>query len=309
MLHVLTFSAVVATAAPVSNQAALATKLAQAVASGHGDASAKVYVGALPPGVKIAAPLPQFTLLGSVVKTPSVSDGFSARNQTVVYYELPANAQGALDAYQRRLTAAGWKHSVFFKRFQAVVSPNGGFAVTRPNPEMPDMYCNASTILSTTRLRSMPNVLELSYGGGMEGASLCAVSAAMNAMPTPPPPPALPTLKAPANVTMEPSSRFTGAFSSGTAQSDAAITSSLPLAKIGSDFAGQLTAAGWTADGAAQSATTYAQTFRMTSNKGRHLFAVLTLLSTGQLQHYLATVKAVDLDARSSQEPGFSFPF
>jgi hypothetical protein len=292
-------------------QAALAIKLAQAVASTHGLMDTKVYVGALPPGTKAAGPLPKFTLLGTVVQSaaPGTSETTQPLPSATYYYELPPNAQSALDAYKKQLAAAGWKESTVFARFDLEATPRGGFAVTQSRPQFPDLYCNdRGGFLALMRLKTLPQDLAVGFGGGPEVTTLCKIGAVLQAMPTPAPPPQLPTLQAPANVTMEAGTKFGMLFSSPAAQSEASLTSSVPLSTIGSAFAQQLSTAGWAADQAAQSSSAYVQTFRMT-NKGRHLYAVLSLLSVGKPQQYDATLKVVDLDARPNAGGGFSFPF
>lgn len=310
MLSALAISLTIATATPAaqSTQAALAVKLAEAIASTRGRSEAKVYVGSLPPGVKVPMPLPKFTLLGSVVQTaPPEAEGFPVGSTSTIYYELPANGSSALDSYEHQLAATGWKPSSFFKRVESQVAPNGGFAVNRPQLQLPTFYCNGHDgFLAVSRVRTLPQFVSLEFVDGSGVSTLCAMSTALNAMPSPAPTPQLPTLEAPPNVTMQ--SRLTLPFIESSTQSEAGITSSESLGTIGAAFAQQFTKAGWTADDAAQSSTAYVQTFHMTKT-GQHYYAVLSLVASGKPQHYDATLKAVNLDARSSNGTGFSFPF
>lgn len=297
----LTITIAAATPAAKADEAALAVKLAQAVASSEGRVGAKVYVGALPPGFAVSAPLPKYSLLGSVVQTPE-----RMSPTPVLYYELPANAQNALNAYAKQLTASGWRAVTFLKRLAVEESNRGGFAITQPSPEYPDTYCNQKgNVVAVARLRSMPQVVALAFGGGStEMVAFCAMSSAFAAIPTPAPAPTLPTLRPPDGATMESGNNVRYASS----ESAATVTSALPVAAVGQDFARQLTAGGWSADDAAQSSTAYVQTFRML-NKGHHYYAVLSLLSSGKPQTYNAVLKASDLDARPGDGFGFSFPF
>jgi hypothetical protein len=309
MIGALAFSLTIAAATPAvqTGQAALAVKLAQAIAGTHGRTAAKIYVGALPPGAKITVPLPKFTLLGSVVETPSAEgEALPMGSSTTFYYELPPNGENALDAYQKQLSDAGWKSSAFFKRIQNQIAPNGGFAVTRVRPRLPAVYCDGrGGVVSITRARPS-QFIGLEFTSSSEASAFCVMSAALNAMPSPAPAPQLPTLEAPPNVTMQ--SRLTVPFMESSAQSEASITSTEPLATMGPAFAQQLVKVGWSADDAAQSSTAYVQTFHMTKN-GQHYYAVLSLLGSGKTQHYDATLRAVNLDARSSAGGGFPFPF
>jgi hypothetical protein len=310
VLHALAFSLTLAAASP-ANQTALATKLAEAIASERGFRTAKVYVGGLPPGAAITAPVPTFTLLGSVVETPPASGDASqwqpmAMRSTTLYYELPQNASDAIAAYMQRVTKAGWHENALMQRFAAEV-PNGGFAITPRMPTMPHAYCAGGNkaMLAIERLRSMPSIAAITVASGPEAVAFCAMNAMANAMPSPPPsPPPLPTLRASQGVTMEPSD---SAFHRLLNNSDAAITTSLPLSTVGADFAQQFTAGGWSADPPAQSATAYVQTFR-TTIKGRHYQSVLSLISTGKADHYMASLEEHDVDATPRPE-GFSFPF
>ncbi len=309
MIGALAFSLTIATVSPTaqSPEAALAVKLAQAIASSRGLTEAKVYVGTLPPGVKVPAPLPKFTLLGSVVRIATAEAIGSAMGpSTTFYYELPPDGAAALDTYEKQLAASGWKSTALLKRLENQIAPNGGFAVTRIRPQLPNVYCNGrGGVFSVTRLRSLP-FIALDFAGGPEVSAFCAMSSAFSAMPTPEPAPQLPTLEAPPNVTMQ--SRLALPFMESSTQSEASITTTEPLATIGTAFAQQLTKAGWSADDPAQSSTAYVQTFHMTK-EGRHYYATLSLLSSGKAQHYDATLKAVNLDAHTSTGNGFSFPF
>src|SRR5579884_2797866 len=161
MLHALAFSLLLGAAAP-SNQAALATKLAEAIANEHGFTSAKVYVGALPPGKAVSAPLPTaFTLLGSVVQTAPAGGGQLAQwaalatPSTTLFYELPADSQSAMDAYKRRIAQAGFHENAFMQRFASLAEPKGGFATSVvPNAMIPQGYCNGgnTAMLEVQRL-------------------------------------------------------------------------------------------------------------------------------------------------------------
>lgn len=286
MLSALALSSTIAASTPSSP--ATATKLAEAIASSRGSTAAKVYVGALPPGISTPAPLPKFTLLGSVVTMPATLE---------IYYEASVGGmEQSLQEYRKQLQAAGWKASAFMQRFMQVESPGGGFVVAQVAPEAPDLYCRTGGFIAFKRLRSMPDTVALSFGSGPQVNALCTLSAVMAAMPTPAPPPALPTLRAPSGVTLEPmeSGRFTShILESGSAESDAAVKSSLPLPQIGAAFAQQLGSA---------------QTFHMTS-KGHRLHAVLSLFATGKERQYDAVLRAVDLDAAPAPSTGFSFPF
>jgi hypothetical protein len=312
MLHAIAFSLLLG-AASAANEASLATKLAQAIASEHGVTSAKIYVGTLPPGKSISAPLPTgFTLLGSVVETrPRGGDDSSTTETTTAYYEVPANAQTALDAYKHRVAQAGWRESTFMRRFAWITQPKGGFAITPPRTAtMPSGYCNGSnsTVLTVQRLRGTPDVVAISSAGGQVAAAFCAMAAMAKAMPSPPPsPPPLPTLNAAQGVTMQRNNDFAGLFEN---RSSARITTSLTPASVGQNFATQLTAAGWVADGPAQSATAYVQTFMKTVN-GRQYQAVLTIVSAGKPQQYIATLNERDVNHESESpfDAGFSLPF
>lgn len=306
MIQALAFSLMIGAVTPAQSTAAtLATKLAQAIASERGG-NATVFVGSLPPRETISAPLPKYTLLGSVVESPRLEaqalgipgamtallDGTQA---TSLYYELPAGSQDAQGAYEKTLTASGWHQAQFFQDFASRLQQRGGFQATPEPSSQTQMFCGTTGMLSVARPPSM-QVLVVTVTTGKLNSMACAMGSALEGMPTPPPAPPLPSLHAANGIQIEPSNAIAGIFAS---RSVATITSTSPLATIGASFAEQIAAASWTADQPAQSPTAYVQTFRMTS-QGRHYQAVLILISLGTSQRYDARLTMRDLDAPAS---------
>lgn len=294
MLHEALLSIVLAAAA--SNETAQATKLAQAIATGRGFSAAQVYVGKLPPGKTFGAPLPRFPLVGSVVQDSGPRSGIT------VYYDLPTPESSALDAYGKQLQQSGWKESATVQRLAQSETSRGGFAVTPRVPAVfPHMYCKAGAgVLMLQRLQGMP-VIALTTSTSAESAMFCTMADAVAQM-IPPSPPPLPSLKAPANVTMEEKTQTWSGQSS-----DALLTTSQPIANVGAQFAQQFASAGWTPDAPAQSAAGYLQTFRLVRKDHRYQ-AILTLVSSGKRGQYDASLEERDLDAKD-ENAGFSIPF
>ncbi len=282
------------------DRAALATKLAQAIASDQRFMQSKVYVGALPPGAALRAPLPDYPILGSVVQTAS-NARLGSEPTTTVYYEA-ADANRALAVYQKRLVSAGWRP---FRLFDALEQQHsGGFDVSGAGAPMPGMYCEPNGgVAATTRVYGMSGVFAVAFGAGRQGVAMCAMNAAFSATPSPPPLPPIPTLRAPANVTMESAGASISVRSES--NSDALLTTASPIGSVGAAFAQQVISAHWAADAPAQSTSAYVQTFHSMSN-GRHYQAVLTLITAGKTQQYDASFRVRDLDDTTPN--GFSFP-
>lgn len=286
-----------ATIAASSVPKTTAEKLALAIAASQGKQNVSVYVGTLPPNARIAAPLPKFTLLGSVVDQSTLG----AVQETNVYYELPDDA--ALTAYRAQLTRAHWTASTFVEREQEAAAKHGGFVLSPRPPGHTSMFCGPNG--QAVAMQSNPEVhsLAVSVVGGRESAAMCAAMTMMNAM-APPAPPPLPDLKAPAGVTMEdaPAAGMAEAFNETTR---ARLTGPESLASIGGAFAAQLTSGGWSADPPAQTPALYAQAFHVTT-KGHHYRTLLLITAATAPQTYDASLDMQDLDAKGDGIFGFS---
>lgn len=308
MLHALLLSSLIGAATPQpSDRAALAVKLAQAIAGEHGAEDTRIYVGELPAGAPPPAPLPNYTLLGSLVQSVRMSETAGAHVYTV-YYETP-DAQNALDAYGKKLAALGWHEPPMQKALSQTLAPKGGFAVSSPLAaamNVHHLYCSSKGLVQTAALASPAQTLTVSYGSGAQATALCTIATMAGGMfgPPAPSPPPLPSLNAPAGVTMHASLGLADLL---TPVSRAALTTASPLAAVGAEFAKQLAASGWQALPAAAGETAYVQIFTKTE-QGRHYQAVLSFISSGKPQQYDATVTERDLD-RPAQPAGFSLPF
>ncbi|HET9097107.1 MAG TPA: hypothetical protein VFN37_10625 [Candidatus Baltobacteraceae bacterium] len=308
MMHALLLSSLIGAAGPApAARAALAVKLAQAIAGEHGAVDTRIYVGELPAGAPPPAPLPKYTLLGSVVQAVRMSETGDVHVYTV-YYETP-DAQNALDAYGKTLAALGWHEPPMQKAVAQVLAPEGGFAVSSPLAaamHVHHMYCSSKGFLETAVLSSPARTLTISYGAGAQAATLCAITTMAGAIfgPPAPSPPPLPSLSAPAGVTMHASLGLADLL---TPVSRAALTTASPIAAVGAEFAKQLVASGWQALPAAAGETAYVQTFTK-NQQGRHYQAVLSFISSGKPQQYDAAVSERDLD-RPAQPAGFPLPF
>lgn len=309
MLHTLAFSLIMAAASP-ANQVTLATKLAQAIANmdNNGGAS-KVYVGALPAGKAFSVPLPlNAILIGSVaVAQPANSSTFMfGIRDTAAFFELSGDTSQDLELYGRRIAQAGWRENAFMQRMEAYSSDRkGGFAVSPPAPPAyPKAFCNGTNtaILYIKRLPNMPNVVAVSSADGVAATAFCAMGAMAKSMPVPPSPPPMPTLSAVQGATLESNEN---AMAMPVSESQATLTTSLPLTSVAGNFASQITGAGWSADAPASSATAYVQTFRMTRG-GQHYQMVLSIVSTGKPQNYTAALSETDIDNPNSTW-GFMF--
>lgn len=303
MLHALLLSSLIGAATPPPDRAALAVKLARAIAGEHGAVDTHIYVGELPPGAPPPAPLPNYTLLGSVAQ--SVRTSVTNVDFYTVYYETPG-AQNALDAYGKKLAASGWHEPPMQKALRQTLAPKGGFAVSSPllaAMRVHHLYCNSNGLIETAALASPPRTLTITYGGGAQASALCAIATMAGAMfgPPAPSPPPLPSLTAAPGVTMRASLALPGLLPP---VSRAVVTSASPPSVLGAGFAKQLAVAGWQALPAAAGETAYVQIFTKTQ-QGRHYQAVLTLIGSGKPHQYDATISERDLD----RPAGFSLPF
>jgi len=284
-----------ATIAASSVPKTTAEKLALAIAASQGKQNVSVYVGTLPPDAHFAAPLPRFALLGSVVDTGPLG----AVQATTVYYEMPDET--ALKGYVSELTRRHWKSTNVFQRAQEEMTARGGFVVNPP-PQIPrtDLFCGAAGQAVMLQQNKFAHSLAVSLAGGRQSVAMCAAMTMMSAMPSPPPPPPLPDLKSPPGITMQ-EAPTAGMFEDFNATTRARLTGSQTLANIGSAFASQLTAAGWSADPVAQTPALYAQGFRFTS-RGHHYRTILVIAAADRPQTYDASLDMRDLDAKD--EPG-----
>jgi hypothetical protein len=189
---------------------------------------------------------------------------FSAQSgsQHIMYYEAPSK-EYALDGYFKELNARGWRSFDLATLF-AEETPSGGFAIPQiAPPAAPRYFCNASGIVSIMRSAAMPEIVAVAVATGREEAAFCMFAQGASTML----PhrrreaPRLPTLRAPANVTMEPPN---GVDCSPESDSAATLQTKLPADAVGAQFSDQLSAAGWKPDAAAKSATAYMQTFHRT---------------------------------------------
>ncbi len=281
MLHAAVLTFLVAVGG--SDDLALATKLAQAIASQHGDAPAQVFIGKYPPGGAPHVPLPKLPLLGSVMQS---SDGMGYT--TTIYYEIPRTNDSALESYKGELQRDGWRAA----RTNADTDEGneGGFAVARHAAPDWNMYCKRDVgVVALGHISPVPDVMVVATYSSSLAPMMCAMVEAVANMPQPL---ELPLLKAPANVAMH-----DGGGSVPENTSYATLSMSRPLAEVGSDFAKQFSAAGWLPQPPAHGESAYVQTFTRRKNGHRYL-ATLTIVTAGKPNRYRAYVTDRDIDAK-----------
>ena len=322
MLHALGLSLILASVTP-DDRIAQALKLAQAIAATGSRSKVGVYAGALPPRFPKDLPLPKAPLLGSVVtfEAPSQVYGYQEDGrpakvavpasdappaQVQLYYDASVKPHSFLADYLHELNASGFTKIDLSGPFFDEESQRGGFAVPTPPPAVfPQYFCKADALLLATPVSNMPGVIGIGVLKGRGATMTCAAATLMkNAAPQPKLPP-LPTLEAPEGATLQNRADNDAGWPAG---SSASIRTTRPLADVGAGFAKQMTAAGWNGEPAASSAGAFVQTFRKTL-AGRHLFATLSIVSTGKPERFDATLQQRDLDAIVPPAmPGFSFP-
>ncbi|MBV9439539.1 MAG: hypothetical protein JOZ24_06075 [Candidatus Eremiobacteraeota bacterium] len=251
-------------------------RLAERIAGQNGTAT--VLLHALPKELPPELPLPAATLLGSVVQHPAAASASdnpaaamlgSAGTPVGLYYDVRGDRKAAMQAYETRLRAAGWKPANPMARFPF---PQGGFAMQLPATSI---WCSAGTPKAAMTIGTPSGdatALNLSVTTAAALSGLLCGEGLGNMFPvdlfgkSP-----LPTLSPPAGAVAISS----GPTMPGTTTS-ARFETSLSVADLFESFAKQLRDAGWGAGEAASSGALRSQTFRK-STDGRNYVVVLTV--------------------------------
>jgi hypothetical protein len=275
----------------VSAPSDLATKLAEAIANEDSSTAINVYVGTFPSNVRPEIPLPTGTLIGAS-QLQRDNGPFGVVRAETYFYEVAGSGVDVESSYQRELLRDGWI-AANTQRLQARFSTAGGFNVEETQSLPRHLYCNSDRTASIEEHMpaSPPQLVVVSYTRGVEAGAACTIMAMMSSATRASPPP-LPTINAPPNVTMRtPQAPFFMAASA----SEVSVTGKISIAPLADGFAKQITAAGWTSDSPAQSATAYAQTFHMMSG-GSTYELLLTVVDSGKPGTYNARLSVSDSD-------------